>query len=190
MSYSSKIWTNPKRWFPWTKLTAFDGEGPRLVVSTAAFHARPQGSVPGFGGLKETKMFLPHSPVDPQVISEPTLDHPRMIHDLFLSHLWTIPGSLLIIPEPSLDHLRVIQWVTSESTLESCRIIPEPYLNQPWPSQDYSRVIHDPPPPCTVPGSSLSYVWTNSGAYQDNPSVIPKPTLDHPRIIPELTWTN
>ena len=36
------------------------GGGPRLVVSTAAFHARVRGSVPGPGGLKETKMFLPH----------------------------------------------------------------------------------------------------------------------------------
>ena len=34
------------------------GGGPR-VVSTAAFHARFRGSVPGLG-LKETKMFLPH----------------------------------------------------------------------------------------------------------------------------------
>ena len=30
------------------------------MVSTAAFHARARGSVPGLGGLKETKMFLPH----------------------------------------------------------------------------------------------------------------------------------
>ena len=30
------------------------------MVSTAAFHARVRGSVPGIGGLKETKMFLPH----------------------------------------------------------------------------------------------------------------------------------
>ena len=36
------------------------GGGPRVVVSTAAFHARVRGSVPGLGGLKETKMFLPH----------------------------------------------------------------------------------------------------------------------------------
>ena len=36
------------------------GGGPREVVSTAAFHARVRGSVPGLGGLKETKMFLPH----------------------------------------------------------------------------------------------------------------------------------
>ena len=31
------------------------GGGPRVVVSTAAFHARVRGSVPGPGGLKETK---------------------------------------------------------------------------------------------------------------------------------------
>ena len=30
------------------------------MVSTAAFHARVRGSVPGLGGLKETKMFLPY----------------------------------------------------------------------------------------------------------------------------------
>ena len=33
------------------------GGGPRVVVSTAAFHARVRGSVPGPGGLK---MFLLH----------------------------------------------------------------------------------------------------------------------------------
>ena len=38
----------------------YSGGGPRVVVSTAAFHARVRGSVPGLGGLKETKMFLPH----------------------------------------------------------------------------------------------------------------------------------
>ena len=31
------------------------GGGPRIVVSTAALHARARGSVPGLGGLKETK---------------------------------------------------------------------------------------------------------------------------------------
>ena len=36
------------------------GEGPRVVVSTAALHARVRGSVPGLGGLKETKILLPH----------------------------------------------------------------------------------------------------------------------------------
>ena len=30
------------------------------MVSTAAFHARAWGLFPGLGGLKETKMFLPH----------------------------------------------------------------------------------------------------------------------------------
>ena len=36
------------------------GGGPRVVVSTAAFHAGVRGSFPGLGGLKETKMFLPN----------------------------------------------------------------------------------------------------------------------------------
>ena len=40
--------------------------GPRVVVSTAAFHAR--GSVPGLGGLKETKMFLPHPRVKLSIV--------------------------------------------------------------------------------------------------------------------------
>ena len=36
------------------------GGGPRVVVSTAAFHARVRGSVPGLGGLKKTKKcFFP-----------------------------------------------------------------------------------------------------------------------------------
>ena len=34
--------------------------GPRVVVSTAAFHAGVRGSVPGLGGLKKTKKcFFP-----------------------------------------------------------------------------------------------------------------------------------
>ena len=39
--------------------TCMWGGGPRVVISTAAFHARVRGSVPGLGGLKETKMSLP-----------------------------------------------------------------------------------------------------------------------------------
>ena len=40
---------------------AFNWRGTyRAVVCTAAFHARVRGSVPGLGGLKEKKMFLPH----------------------------------------------------------------------------------------------------------------------------------
>ena len=41
-------------------LSNHSGGGPRVVVSTAAFHARVRGSFPGLGGLKETEMFLPH----------------------------------------------------------------------------------------------------------------------------------
>ena len=38
------------------------------MVSTAAFHARVQGLVPGLGGLKETKLFLPHPRVKVSIV--------------------------------------------------------------------------------------------------------------------------
>ena len=38
------------------------------MVSTAAFHARARGSVPGLGGLKETKMSLPHPRVKVSIV--------------------------------------------------------------------------------------------------------------------------
>ena len=44
------------------------GGGPRVVVSTAAFHARVRGSVPGLGCLKETKLFLPHPRVKVSIV--------------------------------------------------------------------------------------------------------------------------
>ena len=44
------------------------GGGPSVVVSTAAFHARVRSSVPGLGGLKETKMFLPHPRVKVSIV--------------------------------------------------------------------------------------------------------------------------
>ena len=44
------------------------GGGPRVVVSTTAFHARVRGSVPGLGGLKETKLFLPHPRVKVSIV--------------------------------------------------------------------------------------------------------------------------
>ena len=49
-------------------VTVIEGGGPRVVVSTAAFHARVPGSVPGLGGFKETKMFLPHSRVKVSIV--------------------------------------------------------------------------------------------------------------------------
>ena len=39
-----------------------------VVVSTAAFHARVQGSVPGLGGLKVTKWLLPHPRVKVSIV--------------------------------------------------------------------------------------------------------------------------
>ena len=50
------------------EFTSVKGGGPRVVVSTAAFHARVRGSVPGLGGLKETKMFLPHPRVKVSIV--------------------------------------------------------------------------------------------------------------------------
>ena len=49
-------------------LFAREGGGPRVVVSTAAFHAGVWGSVPCLGGLKETKMFLPHPRVKLSIV--------------------------------------------------------------------------------------------------------------------------
>ena len=46
-----------------------EGGGPRVVVSTAAFHARVRGSVPGLGGLKKKqKLFLPHPRVNVSIV--------------------------------------------------------------------------------------------------------------------------
>ena len=47
------------------------GGGPRVVVSTAAFHARVRGSVPGLGGLKETKNVSSPSTCESQYCGEP-----------------------------------------------------------------------------------------------------------------------
>ena len=52
----------------WDWPTHDAGGGPRVVVSTAAFHARVRGSVPGLGGLKETKLFLPHPRVKVSIV--------------------------------------------------------------------------------------------------------------------------
>ena len=49
-------------------LASHAGGGPRVVVSTAAFHARVRGSVPGLGGFKETKIFLPHPRVKVSIV--------------------------------------------------------------------------------------------------------------------------
>ena len=44
---------------------------PRVVVSTAAFHARVRGWVPGLGGLKETKNVFSPSTSESQYCGEP-----------------------------------------------------------------------------------------------------------------------
>ena len=57
------VCTDAARWW-WNRGTwVFEGVlrgGPRVVVNTAAFHARVRGSFPGLGGLKETNFFLSH----------------------------------------------------------------------------------------------------------------------------------
>ena len=55
-------------WYIHLVLPGSWGGGPRVVVSTAAFHARVRGSVPGLGGLKETKLFLPHPRVKVSIV--------------------------------------------------------------------------------------------------------------------------
>ena len=70
-----KLWTNIEAtlseclvFHSVTALYIWQGGGPRVVVSTAAFHARVRGSVPGLGGLKETKLFLPHPRVKVSIV--------------------------------------------------------------------------------------------------------------------------
>ena len=52
---------------PWS----LEGGGPRVLVSTAAFHARVRGSVPGLGGLKEAKNVSSPSTCESQYCGEP-----------------------------------------------------------------------------------------------------------------------
>ena len=65
-------WFFPLIWIPvlsWLWLYGhYMGGGPRVVVSTAAFHARVWGSVSGLGGLKETKKNLPHPRVKVSIV--------------------------------------------------------------------------------------------------------------------------
>ena len=49
-------------------LVLTEGGGPRVVVSTDAFHARVRDSLPSSDGLKETKMFLPHPLVELSIV--------------------------------------------------------------------------------------------------------------------------
>ena len=47
------------------------GGGPRVVISTAAFHARVRSSVRGLGGLEETKNVSSPSTCESQYCGEP-----------------------------------------------------------------------------------------------------------------------
>ena len=53
------------------QLLPLQGGGPRVVVSTAAFHARDRGSVSGYGGLKGTKNVSSPSTCESQYCGEP-----------------------------------------------------------------------------------------------------------------------
>ena len=48
-------------------ITSVSG-GPRVVASTAAFHTRVRGSVSCLGGLKETKLLIPHPRVKLSIV--------------------------------------------------------------------------------------------------------------------------
>ena len=69
-----KVNVGPTLYHHWFNASCFlglsceEGGGPRVVVSTAAFHARVRGSVPGLGGLKGKKMFLPHPRVKVSIV--------------------------------------------------------------------------------------------------------------------------
>ena len=67
------------------------GGSPRVVVSTAAFHARVRGSVPGIGGLKETKMFLPHPRVKVSIVG--ILRDQEVACSNFVSCVWRTVSS-------------------------------------------------------------------------------------------------
>ena len=54
-----------------TRVCHMMGGGPRVVVSTAAFHAKVRGSVPGLGGLEETKNVSSPSTCESQYCGEP-----------------------------------------------------------------------------------------------------------------------
>ena len=81
--YSARAWEQTEaiheHWIHWrwalslkfTFSTRVEGGGPRVVVSIAALHARVRGSVPGLGGLKETKTVSPPSTCKSQYCGEP-----------------------------------------------------------------------------------------------------------------------
>ena len=69
------------------------GGGPRVVVSSTAFHARVWGSFPGLDGFKETQMFLPHPLVKLSIVGglrdrEVTFSAPDLQGLNFKSCVW------------------------------------------------------------------------------------------------------
>ena len=81
------------------------GGGPRVGVSTAAFHARVRGSVPGLGGLKETMLFLPHPRVKVSIVgrlSSQSAHHPQEVllaqFSLYVHKGGLKPDSFIFLP--------------------------------------------------------------------------------------------
>ena len=71
MHVYSRLKTKKLKYFLLTKAQKVVGGGPRVVVCTAAFHARVRGLIPGLGGLKETKNVPSPSTCESQYCGEP-----------------------------------------------------------------------------------------------------------------------
>ena len=93
------------------------GGGPRVVVSTAAFHARVRSSVPGLGGLKETKMFLPHPRVKVSIVGslrdrEVAYSTSDRQGSNFESCVWrTVSSQSSHQPQEVVEHIEIFQCI-------------------------------------------------------------------------------
>ena len=63
-----KIWKIQLHVHDFVMYMLLRGGGPRVVVSTAAFHARVRGSVPVSAVWKKQNMFLPHPRVEISIV--------------------------------------------------------------------------------------------------------------------------
>ena len=73
------------------------------MVSTAAFHARVRGLVPGLGGLKETKMFLPHPRVKVSIVGS--------LRDRFISFhfVWVTSGVIEMLIKNICKNMKILK---------------------------------------------------------------------------------
>ena len=80
------------------------GRGSRVMFSTAAFHAKVRGSFPGFGGLKETKLFLPHPLVKLSIVGsfrDPEVACSTSRPPGFEFRILCLEGSVISLSSPS-----------------------------------------------------------------------------------------